>query len=504
MKKGKVYIVGAGPMDEGLITVKGVEYLNMADVVLYDRLVNRRFLKYVRKDVEAIYVGKSRNKKVPQNKINHLLIKKALEGKTVVRLKGGDPFLLGRGPEEALALKQAGIRFEVVSGVSSAFAVPGYAGIPPTFRGISSAVTVVTGQEDPFKKQPSVKWNKIYNPDITIVILMGMANLSKIIDRLISLKAKRSVPIAVIQEGTTPYQKVVVGTLGNIIGKVEKENLSAPAVVIIGKVVSLYKELRNSKKRRAILNKNVLVVSTKNSFYRIDELLEEKRVRVFFWEGVTVKPYHKSKRLDMILENIGKYDWIIFTSVVGVSIFMDCLKIRNKDARSLGPVKVAAIGPKTAATLEEHFVIPDLVPREFSSSGLISSFSREKIIDRQILILRSNRGSSLLTEGLKKLGAKPTYLEIYRIKRKLIPVDLKNILSQKMDVIAFTSSENVHSFFSVVKKIGMMGVIKESKLVCLGKPTCATLKDYGFEGTIPRKFTFFHLAKKILDRLKDG
>lgn len=504
MKKGKVYIVGCGPMSETLVTQGAIECIKEADVVLYDRLINESILQYASPKARNIFVGKSREAKVSQKTINSLLVKYAGSGKVVTRLKGGDPFLFGRGGEEAEMLKKAGIKFEVVNGVSSSFACPAYAGIPLTFRGISSAVTIITGQEDPYKKDNPLDWDRVFSPCHTLVVLMGLVNFPDIVKKLIEKGASPLTPAAIIQEGTTPYQKVIVGKLNDIISKMKDDKLSPPCVAIIGKVVNLRKKLNWFRERTFPLEgKNILFVSTKESFYRAKSILEKKGARVFFFEGMKVESLRQFKDLDSTINSIDKYESIVFTSKNAVRVFVERLREMKKDARVLARAKIIAIGPQTAEELKNFLIEPDIIPRRFSSLGLIDVFRKINVKGESILLVRGDRASSDLPSALSEMGTIPKTIKAYRLKYcKFSSREIKAVFDKKIDMIVFASSENVRSFFQNISKFGQEACLKNITMVSLGKPTAETLRKYGFKSLVPKNYTFNHLTGEIIDFFK--
>ncbi len=509
MGKGKVFLVGAGPMNPALITLRGIECINSADVILCDRLVNEEVLRFVKPDTEIVYVGKRRGGKISQKVINRLLLKFVKEGKKVVRLKGGDPFLFGRGGEEGMFLKEKGVNFEVVSGVSAAISVPSGVGIPLTMRGVSSCVTIVTGEEDPFKKNASIDWGKVYSPNHTLIILMGVKNLQKIVAKLKEQGAKSNLPVAIIQEGGTVYQKIIVGTISDIVEKAKKAKLKAPAVIVVGEVVRIKNKLSLCKRRQLpLLNKNILVVSTRDAFSRIKSMFENKGARLVFWEGVKLAYLKSYRRVNTAISRMNTYNWVVFTSRSGVRFFMEYLRGANKDVRIFSKTKIAALGESTAEELKKHFIVPDLVPERFSSRGLIKAFSSLSVAGQRILLLRGDKASGYLVDELKKLGAYPDNVAMYRILKPHLPTDerVKDIFSQHIDAIIFSSSQNVRNFFSSFNKIGAVSrsKIKKSILMCMGEPTLNTLKEYGYNGVIPAQSTFLHLLRTAIKELGNG
>ena len=338
MKAGKVYLVGAGPGDPGLISVKGLECLTKADVVIYDRLLDERLLDSVSVEAEKIYVGKAaRQHAREQREINQLLVEKAKEGKTVARLKGGDPFVLGRGGEEAEALASQHIPFEVVPGVSSAVAVPAYAGIPVTHRGLASSFAVVTGHEDPTKDSSSIAWEKLATGVDTVVFLMGMQNLSKIVTKLVEHGRPLDTPVAVIKDGTRPEQVTIAGSLADIVARAKEHRLSPPAVIVVGEVVRLRERLRWFD-NRPLFGKRILVTRSRHQASALSRLLSEHGAQPVELPAIDIQAVADTEELDRALSNLEYYHWLIFTSVNGVEAFFQQLYSLNLDARSLGNV----------------------------------------------------------------------------------------------------------------------------------------------------------------------
>ncbi|MCX8126936.1 MAG: uroporphyrinogen-III C-methyltransferase, partial [Dehalococcoidia bacterium] len=321
MKYGKVYLVGAGPGDPGLITVKGLEYLKKADVIIYDRLVDDSLLEQASPEADRIYVGKGRGcHTMEQKEINLLMVSKAREGKTVVRLKGGDPFVLGRGGEEAEVLAANNVPFQVVPGVSSAYAVPAYAGIPVTHRHLASSFTVITGHEAPDKGKTNIAWDKISQGSDTLVFLMGMENLAQIVAQLMQNGKPPATPIAVISQGTTPKQQTVVGTLQDIVGRARSENLAPPAVIVIGEVVKLQQKLRWFD-NLPLFGKRVLVTRPAHQASELSHLLLERGAMPVLMPTIKISPPRSWNKLDKALASLKDYGWIVFTSVNAVDMF---------------------------------------------------------------------------------------------------------------------------------------------------------------------------------------
>ncbi|MEE8419194.1 MAG: uroporphyrinogen-III C-methyltransferase, partial [Dehalococcoidales bacterium] len=369
MKTGKVYLVGAGPGDPDLISVKGVNCLKRADTVIYDRLLDERLLEMAPPGAERIYVGKAAGEHtLPQDKINRLLVDKGKEGKTVVRLKGGDPFVLGRGGEEGEALKQNGIPFEIVPGITSAVAVPAYAGIPVTHRGMSSSFAVITGHEEPGKETSSINWENLATGVDTLVFLMGLKNLPEIAARLTEFGRPADTPVAVIKDGTRPGQVTVTGRLDNITDIVREARLTSPAIIVVGEVVGLREKL-GWFDNRPLSGKRVLVTRARRQASALSKLLAEKGARPVELPAIDILPLQNTSELDGAILDLSNYDWIIFTSVNGVSAFWERLRELKLDSRALSGLKTGAIGPATAEALEAVGIIADFIPQTYTGEG---------------------------------------------------------------------------------------------------------------------------------------
>ncbi|MDI6786551.1 MAG: uroporphyrinogen-III C-methyltransferase [bacterium] len=474
-KLGKVYLVGGGPGDPQLITVKAVNCIRKADVVIYDCLIDKELLDYSKVDAELIFAGKHNKLHViSQNEINKLILKKSKEGKNVVRLKGGDPYLLARGSEEALYLAKYKIPFEVIPGVSSAMAVPNYAGIPLTQRGISSLVTIITGHEDPSKKNSAINWKALAQQKGTLVILMGVENLSLIIDKLISYGKEKNTPIAVIRWGTTSEQKTVVGTLQNIIDKVKEEKIKPPCVIVMGKVVNLRKKL-NWKEEKPLFGKRILVTRSREQASKFSELLKNYGATPMEYPLIKMIPVEGYEDLDSKINNLSKYDWVIFTSVCGVKYFLRRLLNLGKDIRELKGIKIAAIGLKTAQEIVRYGILVDLVPEKFVEEAIISCFKDIDLKNKNILLPRAKKARRILAEELQKRGAFVDEVACYEtVKENGNKDELKRMLKKKeIDIITFTSSSTVKNFFRDFKECNQGSL----KVACIGPITAKTAQD---------------------------
>ncbi len=481
MNTGKVYLVGAGPGDLGLLTVRALSCLSQADVVIYDRLIDNRILAMAPPKAERIYVGKAAsNHAREQAEINQLLVTKAEEGKTIVRLKGGDPFVLGRGGEEAAVLAAKRIPFEVVPGISSAVAVPAYAGIPVTHRGVASSFAVITGHEDPQKRGSSINWAKLATGVDTLVFLMGVNNLAKIVAKLIAHGRLPETSVAVIKDGTQPAQTTVVGTLDSIVARVQKEHLKPPAVIVVGEVVRLRKKLRWFD-NRPLFGKRILVTRARQQASILSERLIAKGAEPVELPAISIKPMDDTAGLDRAIADLHSYHWILFTSVNGVTMFFQQLRGKHQDARVLGSLKVGAIGPATARALETKGIMPDYIPRIYTSRGIITGLKKHGVAGQRFLIPRADIADDELVQGIRKLGAEVDAVATYHtVPANRASSQVKQMLSAgDIDVITFTSSSTVSSL------IAMLGnkkeLLRNTRIACIGPKTADTAASAGLK-----------------------
>ncbi len=374
-KRGIVYLVGAGPGDIGLLTIKGLKCLHRAEVVIYDFHLNAQILNYINHDAEFIYAGKrGGHHTMTQDEINAAIVAKAKEGKIVCRLKGGDPFVFGRGGEEAQILSKEGIEFEVVPGVSSSVAAPAYAGIPLTHRHYSSSFAVIPGYEDITKEESAIEWSKLATGVGTLVFLMAIKNIDVLTKKLVEKGRSPDTPVAVIRWGTRPDQKTIVSTLKEIAGIVKEKDIKPPAVMVVGDVVNLKKEL-SWYDRKPMFGHRILVTREHSGGF---ETFEELGAEIIQFPTVRIVPPETWDELDSAIDNIDSYDWLIFTSSNGVKYFFNRILERDIDIRELKGVKICAIGQKTAGEVRKHGLRVDLVPKKFRAEGLIEAFINEQ------------------------------------------------------------------------------------------------------------------------------
>ncbi len=502
--KGKVYLVGAGPGDPGLLTLKGKRCLEQAQVVIYDNLANQEFLKFTSPDAELIYAGKrGGHHTLKQDEINRLVVEKASEGKTVVRLKGGDPFIFGRGGEEAREIVEAGLEFEVVPGVTSAIAVPAYAGIPLTYRGYTSTVAFVTGHEDPTKEGSDIAWEKLSTSVGTLVFLMGVGNLPKIAENLMAHGRAAETPAAVVRKGTGPEQRTITGTLADISQKAREAGIKPPAVIVVGEVVRLRKWL-NWFEKKPLFGRTIVVTRAREQASGFVAMLEELGARCIEFPTIEVIPPDTWEPIDKAIGRLEQYDWLIFTSVNGCRFFVQRLYAAGKDVRALKGIKIAAIGPKTAAFWEEKGIRPDLVPGEYRAEAVVEELKKEGIEGLRILLPRAEEAREVLPQSLASMGAEVTVVPAYKtVKPTTETGAVKEMLANgEIDMVTFTSSSTVRNFVKMFSPdLGKLKRWMERVTVaCIGPITAKTAWGAGFSvHLIPENYTIEGLTQKIVE-----
>lgn len=485
-KSGIVYLIGAGPGDAGLITKKGFDLLNQADVIIYDHLVNPALLKEAKKEAELIYVGKKSNRHtLPQSGINKLLVKKAKKNRIVLRLKGGDPFVYGRGGEEALYLRQNKIAFEIVPGVTSAIAAAAYAGIPLTHRDLAASLSIITGHR---KKGEDVP---IIDSD-TLVYLMGISNISNIVGGLLKKGKDPKTPVAVIRWGTTAKQKTVVSSLKSIVSVVKKEKIAPPAIIVIGKVVSLRKDLSWFEKR-PLFGKRIAVTRSREEASVLSGKLTALGADVREIPSIEAVPILENPLLDKAVHWLSAYKYIVFTSKLGVRCFFDRLYSLGLDARNLSGIKTYCIGPATAEELRKNGIKSDYYPKEYKAESLAAGFP-DSLDGVKILIPRAENAREVLPVELKKRGAIVEVIPVYKIvKPKAGNIDLQDI-----DIVTFASSQTVLNFLDAIGKKNKKN-LKGIKIACIGPITAKTAKDNGLKvSVLAKEYTMDGLVRAIL------
>ncbi len=478
-RSGVVYLVGAGPGDPGLITVKGAAALRAADVVVYDHLVSPRLLDSCRPGTDVIYVGKEHGRHTKtQDEINDLLVRRAKLGKTVVRLKGGDPVLFGRAGEEALALSSARVAYEIVPGVTSALAVPAYAGIPVTHRELSSSVAIVTGHEDADKDTSTVRWSQLAGAD-TLVCLMGVLGLPSIARRLIEHGRKASTPCAVIRWGTTAAQQTVVGTLATIAERCRAAGVRPPAVVVIGDVVRLRKRL-NWFERRPLFGWRIVVTRPAERADVLARLLEAAGASVEVLPAVVLEPVHANGVFHETLGMLDRIDWVFFTSPESIRQLRRQLAAERKDLRILLGRHIGAIGPKTAESIHEMGIHVDFTPATFTQDGMLHGLARRQLAGKRAVIFGSAQGRDALEQGLRARGMDVRRVPLYRpAAPPELATRLRRVLSERVDLVTVTSSSCVEHLVDALKTCGMSRSLPRLRFASIGPVTTAAVRQRG-------------------------
>lgn len=479
--KGKVYLVGAGPGDPGLVTVKGRSCIEKADVVIYDYLAAPALLKYAPETAEMIYVGKKGgDHTLSQDGINALIVEKALTGVTVARLKGGDPYIFGRGGEEAQVLAENGIPFEVVPGVTSAIAAPAYAGIPLTHRDFTSTVAFVTGHENPEKDASSIDWPALAKGIGTLVFLMGVKNLPHITRELIANGKPADTPVALVRWGTTPGQVTVEGTLSTIVARVEAAKLKAPAITVVGEVVRLRSEL-DWFSTRPLMGKTIVVTRSREQASDLVHRLTELGADCLECPTIKVVPPADDAPLDGAMGRLATYDWLIFTSVNGVKFFFRKLFESGRDVRALGHVRTCAIGPATADCLLSHGLRTDILPDSYRAESVVDAFLAEDVKGKIILLPRALEARAVLPEELTRMGARVDEIPVYRtLQDKANAAELiERLEANTVDMITFTSSSTARNFKALLPAERFSDLMKNVTIAAIGPITAETADGLG-------------------------
>ena len=495
---GKVYLIGGGPGDPGLITVKGLRHLQKADVIVHDRLVDERLLSKARQGAELIFVGKGPGElTMEQEDINRCLVARALEGKLVVRLKGGDPFVFGRGGEEAQALSAAGVPFEVVPGVTSAIAAPAYAGIPLTHRDMASSFTVVTGSEDPSKENSNVRWDMLARSGGTLVVLMGWNNLEEISRTLIENGMESSTPVALVRWGTEPRQGTVTGTLGDIAPRSREAGLGPPMVAVIGPVAKLRDEVRWFD-NRPLFGKRILVTRSRTQASALAEMLAEEGAQPIEVPAIEISPVEDCSPIDRAIATLHNYSWVVFTSVNGVEAFFSRMHSLKLDSREFGGIKVGAIGPATATALSQRGIHADLVPLEYVSESVVQAMETLDLTGARVLLPGSDIGRGELAYGLGRLGAQVDRLMVYRTAASESSRERARSLmtDDNIDLVTFTSSSTVRNLLSLLD--GDASLLHGARVACIGPITARTAQEAGLEvDIVAQEYTIAGLVRAL-------
>lgn len=501
-QSGKVYLIGAGPGDPGLLTIKGKAYLQKADVVVYDYLANPVFLNWTREGAEKIYVGKQGGAHtMSQAAINQLMVDHAAAGKMVVRLKGGDPFIFGRGGEEAQELIKSGVGFEVVPGVTSAVSVPAYAGIPLTHRDHTATVAFITGHEDPHKGGSTIAWDRLATGAGTLVFLMGVGNLADIAEKLIQNGRPEHTPVAVIRRGTLSDQQTVVGTLKDIAPRIQEHGIPPPAVIVVGDVVGLRSQL-NWFETQPLFGKRIVVTRARAQASDFIQALSLLGADCIEFPTIQVIPPETWDPVDQAIRDLTTYDWILFTSINGVTFFLKRLNAAGRDIRDLQGIKIGAIGPKTAGAWEDVGIRVDLMPEEYRAEAVVEAFRQAGVHRTKILIPRAAKAREILPGALREMGAEVDVVPVYRTTR---PDDdtgrVKRLLREgAVDMVTFTSSSTVTNFTGMFDAVSpdLQQWMESVTVACIGPITAKTAQDNGFSVTvIPEDYTIQGLTRSI-------
>ncbi len=471
---GMVYIVGAGPGDRKLITLKGVECLQRADVVIYDLLLNEALLEHCPAHTEKIQAPDPRVRATRQDELNHLLVEHAKAGKIVVRLKGGDPYIFGRGGEEAIALTKANIPFEIVSGITSAVAASAYAGIPVTHRGYASSVAFVTGHSAALRPDSNIDWEQLATAVDTLVVYMGVAHLRQIVERLITNGRDPETPVSLVRVGTTPQQHVVQGTLTDIVQKVETAQLKSPALIVVGEVNRLREQLRWFD-TKPLFGKRILVTRARAQASEFADLLEANGAEVIQFPTIRIQPIE-----GVSVPSPNEYDWVIFTSINAVEIFYERLRKNGKDARAFGTSKICAVGPKTVEVLHSIGIHPDFIPSH--SRGSVIAAEIEGIRDRRVLLPRAKIATADLPDALREKGAQVDNVPLYDTVR--VPGENREaieaeLLNGSIDFVTFTSSSTVTNFLEMFPAHQPTVLLADVKVAVIGPTTQKTAVEHG-------------------------
>lgn len=508
LDKGKVYLVGAGPGDPKLITVRGLQCLEECEVVVYDRLASPRLLRYVKPGAERIYVGKLPDRHtMKQEEINQLLVDLALQGKIVTRLKGGDPTIFGRVGEEAELLYDNGIEFEIVPGITSAIAVPAYAGIPVTHRDMASSLSIITGHESPDKLDRSIHWDKVTNATGTLIFLMGVAKIGYISDQLMKHGKPPQTPVALIRWGTRVEQRTIVGTLETIEGIVKAANFQPPAVIVVGDVV-LQREKLKWYENKPLFGLRILVTRARAQASELAEQIETLGGEPCEFPVIeTIEPTDPVvvANLKEQLEQAEQYEWLMFTSVNGVEYFFEWLRKFNIDIRRFFGARIAAVGPKTAEALAKRGLVVDELPVKFHAEGLLDKLAPQLKAGERVLLPRGDLAREVLPRVLKAMGLVPTEIDVYEtvIVDEQDELALEWIREKEIHMITFTSSSTVTNLLEVLRRKGIsdpVQLLADIPIASIGPLTTKTALEAGLKVAIePEDSTLDSMLKAIVD-----
>jgi len=501
MKNGIVHLVGAGPGDPGLITLRGKECISLADVVVYDYLACEQLLAYARPGAELIYAGKIGGRhNHEQWQINDLLVEKALSGKIVTRLKGGDPFIFGRGGEECEALVSAGIPFEIVPGVTAGIGAAAYAGIPLTHRHITTSVAFVTGHEDPEKESSVIDWERLSLGSGTIVFYMGVKNLPQITGSLMEHGRSPETPVALIRWGTRPEQQILTGTLADIAELARKAAFKAPAITIVGEVVKLREKLRWFDSR-PLFGKGILVTRAADQAGQFSRLLATNGAAVFECPTIKLVQPESWLELDREIDRLASFDWTIFTSANAVSFFFDRIAAKGLDCRAFGSCRICAVGPKTAALLLAKGIKADLIPTDYKAEGVVEEFRKIDLQGKKLLFPRADKARELIPSALGEMGAAVAAPITYRnvVPDTLPPSLLEALEEQRIHCVTFTSSSTAENLAVMLGENRMLRLLEGVAVAAIGPVTAKTCRELGLDVHIePLNYTLENMTAEIV------
>lgn len=499
-RAGVVYLVGAGPGDPGLMTARSLELIAAADTIFYDRLIPPGALDGARENAELVYVGKQPGvPSVPQEQIGERLIEAAHAGRSVVRLKGGDPFVFGRGGEEGEALREAGIEFEVVPGVTAGVAATAYAGIPVTHRDDASAVAFVTGHEDPEKDESALDWEALARFPGTLVFYMGVKRLGENAAALIEAGRDAGEPAAAIERGTWPGQRTVEATLGTIAAAVAREEVKAPALIVVGEVAKRREQL-TWLERRTLHGRRVVVNRARAQASGLARTLRELGAEVVELPAIRIEPRIDSEEVQKVAGALGIYELVCLTSPNGVRLLFEAMENAGLDARALAGVTVAAIGPGTARALAERGVLADVVPERFVAEGLIEALEDEEVAGARVLVARAAEARDVLPDALRERGAEVDVVPLYETVREE-PRAEEIEAAQSADYVTFTSSSTVTNLTAVLGDRFPTG----ARIVSIGPITSETVRDAGLEVDVEaERHDVDGLLAALLDDVRDS
>lgn len=487
MQRGKVYLVGAGPGDPKLITVRGLEAIERADAVVYDRLANPRLLRHMKPGAEKIFVGKMPDKHIlKQGEINQLLVDLALQGKAVARLKGGDPSVFGRVGEEAELLAEHNIPFEIIPGITSAIAVPVYAGIPVTHRDFTSSFAIITGHEYPNKTYSNVHWEKLATGVGTLVFLMGVANIESICERLIHFGRRPETPTAVVRMGTWMEQTTLVGTLETIAQKVKEASLQSPAIIIVGEVVQMRERIAWFEKR-PLFGKRILVTRAREQASELVRSIEELGGEAIEFPVIRCQPPSRAEAalaLDQALSKLEQFDWVLFTSVNGVDFFFRRLIENGVDIRRMNRARIAAVGPRTQEALRQRGLCTVALPADFQAEGMAEVLAPLIEAGQRVLIPSGDLARDVLPKRLTAMGLQVTSVDAYEtvLSTEYGEEALEMLRGGDIQAVTFTSSSTVTNLLRALRELGEEHpgrLLGQTEVYCIGPITANTAEEAG-------------------------